>query len=68
MIQTSRPAIQTIRTTEELFLPDDILRNVLGLKPGDIIVAVTRKTAYYGKGKQPLDLAGTLVTVVRGSK
>ena len=59
------PVIQSVRVTEELFLTDGILRNVLGLKPGDIILEVKRASAGYGK-RQQLDLAGTLVLVLRG--
>ena len=61
------PAIQSVRVTEELFLTDGILRNILGLKSGGIILEVKRVSTGYGK-RQQLDLAGTLVLVLRGSK
>ena len=61
------PAIQSVRVTEELFLTDSVLRHVLGLKTGDIILEVKRASAGYGK-RQQLDLAGTLILVLRGGK
>lgn len=61
------PAIQTVRTTEELFFPDSTLRGIMGLKPGDIILEIKRASAGYGKGHR-LDLAGCLVTVLKGDK
>ena len=59
------PAIQSVRVTEEFFLTDGVLRHVLGLKSGDIILEVKRAAAGYGK-RQQLDLAGTLILVLRG--
>lgn len=61
------PTIQSIRTTEELFLPDPQLRALLGLKSSDIILEVKRASAGYGK-RQQLDLAGCLIVVLRGEK
>lgn len=59
--------VQSVRTTEELFLPDSQLREVLGLEPNDIILDIKRASAGYGK-RQRLDLAGCLVTILKGDK
>lgn len=61
--------VQTIRTTEELFLPDDELRNILGLQEGDLILEIKRARGGYGAAQQQrLDLFGSIVTVLRGVK
>ncbi len=60
--------VRTIRTTEELFLPDDELRQVLGLHDGDLILEIKRARGGYGEAQQRLDLPGFIVTVLRGVK
>lgn len=59
---------QTIRITEDIFLPDSELRTLLKLGPRDIILRVERNTAmFHAKGGtgQGLDLQGTVITVYR---
>ena len=62
--------IQTLRITEDVFLPDSELRALLKLGREDIILHVERKRAtFYLKGHvrgQPMDLEGTIVTIYRG--
>ncbi len=60
--------VQSIRTTEELFLPDDELRTILDLHDGDLILEIKRARGGYGEGQQPLNLFGSIVTVLRGVK
>lgn len=57
--------IQSIRTTEEVFIPDAQLRELLHLHSKDIILDVRRASVGYGK-RQQLDLAGLIITVLRG--
>ena len=64
--------IQTMRVTEDIFLPDSELRALLKLGPEDIILKVERNTRpFHLKGQvrgQALDLQGCIVTVYRGEK
>lgn len=64
--------VQTVRVTEEVFLPDSELRTLLHLGPQDIILRVDRKSGmFHLKGQargQAMDLQGTLVTIYRGAK
>lgn len=68
----SRGGIQTVRITEDVFLPDSELRALLKLEREDIILRVERKTGmFHLKGQargQALDLSGTIVTIYRGEK
>lgn len=57
---------QTVRTTTELFVSDQDLKDFLHLGPGDIILNITRKSGKF-KG-QLLDLHGALVTVALEQK
>ena len=62
--------VQTVRVTEEVFLPDSELRTLLHLGPQDIILRVERQGGmFHLKGQargQAMDLQGTLVTIYRG--
>ena len=64
--------IQTMRVTEDMFLPDSDLRVLLKLDPTDIILSVERhRQGFYLKGAskdQAIDLQGCVVTVYRGEK
>ena len=64
--------VQTVRVTEEVFLPDSELRTLLRLGPLDIILRVDRKSSmFHLKGQargQAMDLQGTLVTIYRGTR
>ena len=66
------PAIQIIRTTEELFVPDQVFKDVLGLGPDDIVLNVERKSGVFrakgSGGEQTLDLMGVIVTIRRARK
>ena len=69
---TRVPAIQSIRTTEELFVPDHVFKDVLGLGPDDLVLNVERKTGVFrakGTGEeQTIDLMGIIVTIHRARK
>lgn len=62
--------VQTVRVTEEVFLPDSELRTLLRLGPSDIILRVDRKSGmFHLKGQargQAIDLQGTIITIYRG--
>lgn len=70
--EKGRGMIQTMRVTEDIFLPDAELRALLKLGPEDIILRVERKTGmFHLKGHvkdQGMDLHGTIITVYRGEK
>lgn len=57
------PQVQTVRVTEELFVPDLEFKKFLGLKQDDIILTIVRKVGFFKKAQ--LDLCGTLITVSR---
>lgn len=57
---------QIVRTIDELFLTDEDLCRALGLPRGTVIVDIKRANAGYHSAK--LDLAGSLVTVLRDTK
>mgnify|MGYP001599709946 FL=1 len=72
MTPAMKGQVQTVRVTEEVFLPDSELRTLLHLGLQDIILRVDRSSStFYLKGQargQAMDLQGTLVMIYRGTR